>query len=154
MGDVPRTGYPEIPAQWGKVVAITEPRKRFARREAPVWENNEESTKAHALNFMESPCERGKAPNADIETGHRSNSIALLGNIAMKTGKKLRWDAKKEDFVGASDASGLSGPEPSQTLGPDQAVDFVLTALTQELRSLKLGAADQKRAGQFLPRLG
>ena len=105
MGDVPRTGYPEIPAQWGKVVAITEPRKRSPAVKR-MWENNEESTKAHALNFIESVRAR-KTPNADIETGHRSNSIALLGNIAMKTGKKLRWDAKKEDFVGASDASGL-----------------------------------------------
>ena len=33
--------------------------------------------------------------------------MCLLGNIAMKTGKKLHWDAKKEDFIGASDASAL-----------------------------------------------
>jgi len=48
-------------------------------------------------------------PNADIEIGHRGAGVALLGNIAMKTGKKLQWDAKKEDFTGASDASGLLG---------------------------------------------
>jgi hypothetical protein len=33
--------------------------------------------------------------------------VALLGNIALKTGKKLRWDAQKEDFSGAPDASAL-----------------------------------------------
>jgi hypothetical protein len=33
--------------------------------------------------------------------------MCLLGNIAMKTGKKLKWDAKKEDFIGASDASAM-----------------------------------------------
>ena len=58
------------------------------------------------LNFIESVRSR-KAPNADIEIGHRSTSVALLGNIAMKTGKKLHWDAEKEDFIGAPDASAL-----------------------------------------------
>lgn len=71
-----------------------------------MWENVEEPTKAHCLNFVESVRSR-KTPNADIEIGHRSTSIALLGNIAMRTGKKLHWDAKKEDFTGASDASAM-----------------------------------------------
>jgi predicted dehydrogenase len=81
------------------------PRKR-APTVKRMWENNEEPTKLHTLNFVE--CVRSrKAPNADIEIGHRSTSIALLGNIAMKTGRKLHWDAKKEDFTGAPDASAM-----------------------------------------------
>jgi predicted dehydrogenase len=81
------------------------PRKR-APSVKRMWENVEEPTKAHALNFVE--CVRSrKAPNADIEIGHRSTSMALLGNIAMRTGKKLHWDTKKEDFIGASDASAM-----------------------------------------------
>jgi predicted dehydrogenase len=81
------------------------PRKR-APSVKRMWENVEEPTKAHALNFVE--CVRSrKTPNADIEIGHRSTSMALLGNIAMRTGKKLHWDAKKEDFIGASDASAM-----------------------------------------------
>ena len=81
------------------------PRQRAASVKR-MWENVEEPTKAHALNFVESVRAR-KAPNADIEIGHRSTSVALLGNIAMKTGKKLHWDAQKEDFAGAPDASAL-----------------------------------------------
>jgi predicted dehydrogenase len=81
------------------------PRKRSPNVKR-MWENVEEPTKAHALNFIE--CVRSrKAPNADIEIGHRSTSLALLGNIAMKTGKKLHWDARKEDFAGAPDASAM-----------------------------------------------
>jgi predicted dehydrogenase len=80
-----------------------------ARRSSKVtrkWQNVEEPTKAHTMNFVE--CVRSrKMPNADIETGHRSTTTALLGNIAMRTGKKLVWDAKKEDFVGASEASAM-----------------------------------------------
>jgi predicted dehydrogenase len=79
------------------------------RREPKVkrmWENVEEPTKAHTTNFVE--CVRSrKTPNADIEIGHRGTSVALLGNIAMRTGKKLHWDAKKEEFTGASDASAM-----------------------------------------------
>jgi hypothetical protein len=71
-----------------------------------MWENVEEPTKAHTTNFVE--CVRSrKTPNADIEIGHRGTSVALLGNIAMRTGKKLHWDAKKEEFTGASDASAM-----------------------------------------------
>ena len=81
------------------------PRKR-AETVKRVWENVEEPTRLHTINFIESLRSR-KAPNADIEIGHRSTSVALLGNIAMKTGKKLHWDAKKEDFIGAPDASAL-----------------------------------------------
>jgi len=71
-----------------------------------MWENVEEPTRAHCLNFIESLRSR-KPPNADIEIGHRGTSIALLGNIAMRTGKKLKWDSKKEDFIGAPDASAM-----------------------------------------------
>jgi predicted dehydrogenase len=81
------------------------PRKR-APSVKRMWENVEEPTAAHTLNFVESVRSR-KAPNADIEIGHRSTSMALLGNIAMKTGLKLHWDAKREDFVNAPDASAM-----------------------------------------------
>ena len=66
----------------------------------------EEPTKAHTTDFVEAV--RAHKPGAaDIEIGHRSTSVALLGNIAMKTGKKLHWDAAKEDFANAPDASAL-----------------------------------------------
>jgi len=71
-----------------------------------MWENVDEPTKLHTINFVESVRAR-KPPNADIEIGHRGTSVALLGNIAMKTGKKLHWDAAKEDFIGAPDASAM-----------------------------------------------
>jgi hypothetical protein len=71
-----------------------------------MWENVEEPTKAHTADFVESVRSR-KPPNADIEIGHRSTSMALLGNIAMKTGRKLHWDEKKEDFIGAPEACAL-----------------------------------------------
>jgi predicted dehydrogenase len=70
------------------------------------WENDEEPTRAHTGDFLESLRSR-RTPAADIEIGHRSTTVALLGNIAMKTGGKLRWDAAREDFTGAPDASAM-----------------------------------------------
>jgi predicted dehydrogenase len=41
---------------------------------------------------------------AGVEAGHRSASVAHLGNIARRLGRKLQWDPKKERFVGDKEA--------------------------------------------------
>lgn len=49
----------------------------------------------HVRNFIESI--RGDAkPNAEIEIGHTSTRLCHLGNIAYRTGKTLKFDAKTE----------------------------------------------------------
>jgi hypothetical protein len=60
------------------------------------------------VNFIENVRER-RTPVAEVAVGHRSTIIPLLGNIALDTGRKLRWDAKKEDFIGDREASALLG---------------------------------------------
>jgi len=58
----------------------------------------------HARNFIDSV--RGLAtPNADVEICHRSSTAAILGNIAYAVGRKLYWDASKEEFIGDPDAN-------------------------------------------------
>lgn len=85
--------------------AAPPPRKR-AETVKRMWENVPEPTAAHCVNFVE--CVRSrKTPNADIEIGHRGTSMALLGNIAMRTGQKLKWDAKQEKFHGAPEAAAM-----------------------------------------------
>jgi hypothetical protein len=42
-----------------------------------------------------------------VEVGHRTNSICILTNIAMKLGRKLRWDPEKELISGDKEASQL-----------------------------------------------
>lgn len=44
-------------------------------------------------------------PNADIEVGHRSTSACLLGNIAYRTGRSIRWDAQTEQILDDAEAS-------------------------------------------------
>jgi predicted dehydrogenase len=46
-----------------------------------------------------------KLPICDVEIGHRSATVCHLGNIAIRTGRKLTWDPVNEQFVGDVDAA-------------------------------------------------
>ena len=52
----------------------------------------------HKGNFLECIKTRGETV-APVENGHRSCSACLLGHIAMRLGRKLRWDPDRERFV-------------------------------------------------------
>jgi predicted dehydrogenase len=81
-------------------------RDRVKRRQTNV----SDATSLHARAFVE--CVRArKTPPATIEMGHRATLIGHLGNIAFKTGRKLKWDAAREEFVGDAEASKLLGRE-------------------------------------------
>jgi predicted dehydrogenase len=52
----------------------------------------------HRQNFLD--CVKSRRETiAPIEVGHRSISVALLGEIAMLTERKLKWDPEKEIFL-------------------------------------------------------
>jgi predicted dehydrogenase len=68
--------------------------------------NTTDATRLHAANFIDCVRSRNK-PAADVETGHRSTTVAHLGNIAFKTGKKLHWNAETEEFTDDGEASKL-----------------------------------------------
>jgi hypothetical protein len=44
-------------------------------------------------------------PICHAEIGHRSISVAHLGVIAVRLGRKLTWDPKRERFVGDREAN-------------------------------------------------
>ena len=47
-----------------------------------------------------------------VEIGHRACSVCLVSHIAMKLGRKLEWDAAKEEFVNDPEANSyLSRPQ-------------------------------------------
>ncbi len=50
---------------------------------------------AHMENFLQCVKSRQK-PASDIEIGHRSTTTALLGNVALRSGLRLDWDAARE----------------------------------------------------------
>jgi len=47
----------------------------------------------------------GERPVCDIEIGHRSTSMSLLGMLSMKLGRSIQWDGEKEQVVGDEEAN-------------------------------------------------
>ncbi|HKH94509.1 MAG TPA: Gfo/Idh/MocA family oxidoreductase [Gemmatimonadaceae bacterium] len=74
------------------------------RTEGLKVENSNQHHLDHMKDFIE--CVRSrKTPIADIETGHRSTTTALLGNIAYRTGHRIEWDGARERIIGDGTAS-------------------------------------------------
>jgi myo-inositol 2-dehydrogenase / D-chiro-inositol 1-dehydrogenase len=68
----------------------------------------------HMGNFFEA-WKYGKWPISDVASQHRSVSACHLGNISIRLGRKLTWDAATEQFVGDSEADAMlkrAGREP------------------------------------------
>ena len=58
----------------------------------------------HKGNFFE--CVKLRAETiAPVEVGHRSCTVCLLGEIAMRLGRKLRWDPQQERFINDDEAN-------------------------------------------------
>jgi predicted dehydrogenase len=60
--------------------------------------NATDATALHAAAFIDAVRTRIR-PAADIEVGFRSTTVPLLGNVSYDTGRKLHWDAVKEEVV-------------------------------------------------------
>jgi predicted dehydrogenase len=61
----------------------------------------------HVRNFLDCVKSR-KRPIADIEAGHYANTVCRLGNIAYRVGRRLQWDAEKEQVIGDAEANRLA----------------------------------------------
>ena len=58
----------------------------------------ENETPLHVKNWLEC-VKANKDPNSPIELGHRVITAAHLANMAYRTGKKIVWDAEKQQVV-------------------------------------------------------
>ncbi len=59
---------------------------------------------SHKGNLLE--CIKSRAETvAPVEIGHRSCTVCLLGDIAMRLGRKLKWDPDTEQFIGDETAN-------------------------------------------------
>ncbi|WP_339747133.1 Gfo/Idh/MocA family oxidoreductase [uncultured Rubinisphaera sp.] len=82
---------------------IADPPELLKSVDVPKIVNSEANT-AHVQNFIDCVKTRQK-PAADISIGHRSATVCHLGNIAVRTGKKIQWDPKQETIIGDAEAS-------------------------------------------------
>jgi len=61
---------------------------------------------SHAANFIKAVHSRKATDlHADVEIGHRSAMLCHMANIAMRVGRRLRFDAQNERFIGDSEAN-------------------------------------------------
>ncbi|MCL4205820.1 MAG: Gfo/Idh/MocA family oxidoreductase [Pirellulaceae bacterium] len=96
-------GYRVVPERGGQF------QDRASRMEPEEFDqagSNASLTEMHARNFLDCVRTREK-PNADIETGHRSTTFALIANIALQMGQRLQWDAEQERFMNCDEANNL-----------------------------------------------
>jgi predicted dehydrogenase len=63
-----------------------------------------EQFKLHVRNFLDCVKSR-KEPMADLESGHRVATVCHLANISLRLGRRLRWDATREEIVDDAEAS-------------------------------------------------
>jgi len=67
-------------------------------------ETNLYKSNNHKANFLE--CIKSRAETvAPVEVGHRSCTVCLLGDVAMRLGRKLKWDPDQEQFIDDAEAN-------------------------------------------------
>src|SRR5947209_6768472 len=87
--------------------------RRSASKGTPYIENPEhakgsepEQLTNHVRNFLDCVKSRQR-PIADIEDGHRTAVACHLANISLRIGRKIRWDADREDVIGDPEATAM-----------------------------------------------
>ncbi|MGV3486527.1 MAG: Gfo/Idh/MocA family protein [Planctomycetaceae bacterium] len=61
----------------------------------------------HHKDFLQCIATRQR-PICDVEIGHRSATACHLGNIALRSGKKVQWDAVEQRIVGDSELAQMT----------------------------------------------
>jgi predicted dehydrogenase len=100
--------YPEMEPREPGAAAAADDEGPVYRSERKVVKSRD-TTDLLVADFIESVRSR-RTPLAPAEVGHRSAVVPHLGNIAFRTGRKLRWIAQSEAFEG-------NEPEATRLLG-------------------------------------
>ncbi len=83
---------------------VTEPKK--ANIASQKKKGSGDPRPAHVRNFLDCMKSR-QQPVLNLEVGHRVSTLAHLGNIAYRTGRKIVWDDVKEKVVDDHEADKL-----------------------------------------------
>ncbi len=76
--------------------------------EIHLYRPNGDHRQGHRRDFLD--CVRSRTqPITPVEIGHRSATVAHLGNIAMILGRKIRWDPQREQIINDPSANRMLG---------------------------------------------
>ena len=81
-------------------------KKPTIHQDAQLHEPDQQNIKELWADFLQS-IKTGRRPVNDIESGHRSTNMALLGMLSLKLGRSVQWDGEKEMIVGDPEANKL-----------------------------------------------
>lgn len=82
-------------------------------RQSPSGEAHVYYSNSHGGNFLD--CIRTRQRTiCDVEVAHRANSVLLLGGIASRLGRRLKWDPQREEFPGDDQANRLLSLAPRE----------------------------------------
>jgi predicted dehydrogenase len=90
----------------GGRIAASDPKileEKIGEKEIPLYKSTN-----HWQNFIDSVRSR-KPAIAPVEVAYRAISVGLLGEIAMTTGQKIKWDPDKQEIIGNEAAGRLLG---------------------------------------------
>lgn len=90
----------------GEWEVISEPKKKSL--ESKKYPGSGDARPAHVRNFLDCVKSRNQ-PVENLDVGHHVSSVAHLGNVALRAGRKLNWDAKTEKVIGDEEANKLVG---------------------------------------------
>ena len=86
---------------------ILTPIRRKSSRRLPRRPCRASTTARATAAISWNACRTRQRTISDIETAHRANSVLLLGGIACRLGRKLKWDPEKETFPDDAEANRL-----------------------------------------------
>ncbi|NWG14158.1 MAG: hypothetical protein HXY20_11550 [Acidobacteria bacterium] len=85
---------------------IPEPKKK--NLQAEKFPGSPDARPAHVRNFLD--CVRSREqPVENLELAHHVSTVAHLGNIALRSGRKITWDHASERVLGDKGANRLVG---------------------------------------------
>jgi predicted dehydrogenase len=86
---------------------IPEPKDQtWTKPEVDKSGNAMEAYKLHTRNFLDCIKSR-KEPVSDLKSGHEIVTACHLANISLRTGRKINWDAQKEEIIGDAEANAM-----------------------------------------------
>jgi predicted dehydrogenase len=74
--------------------------------EAKLNQPDDQNIRELFADFLQS-IRTGRLPVCDIEIGHRSTNVSLLGMVSAKLGRSIEWDGEKERISGDAEANKL-----------------------------------------------
>jgi len=92
----------------------------------PVKEAGSPQNEPHVREFLANVRAGSGKCIADMETCYRSTVPSHLGNIALKTGRKIFWDAEKEI---CTDVNGVPDKDANALLGRERRAGYELPAI-------------------------